>query len=102
MTTDAIRVELVYALPTRYWRIAMSLPMGATVSDALVQGAPQLQSLLPSEEGLLDWSRLAVFSRPATPSTVLRDGDRLEVLRPLVTDPKQGRRDRAEPSPRKR
>jgi putative ubiquitin-RnfH superfamily antitoxin RatB of RatAB toxin-antitoxin module len=38
---------------------------------------------------------LAVFGRAATPATVLHDGDRIELLRPLLADPKQRRRERA-------
>ena len=104
MTTEAaagpgIRVQVVYALPERYWSVRLQLAGGATVSQALA--AARLEPLV---EGLqIDPAQLAIFSRPATLSTVLRDGDRLEILRPLSADPKQSRRARAlESSPRKR
>jgi hypothetical protein len=95
----AIHVEVVYALPDRYWSVPLELATGATVSEALaVAGIARLA------EGIeVDPARLAIFSRPAQLSTVLREGDRLEVLRPLLADPKQTRRTRAvESSPRKR
>jgi putative ubiquitin-RnfH superfamily antitoxin RatB of RatAB toxin-antitoxin module len=38
---------------------------------------------------------LGVFGEPATPETRLRDGDRVEVYRPLQIDPKEARRRRA-------
>jgi putative ubiquitin-RnfH superfamily antitoxin RatB of RatAB toxin-antitoxin module len=38
---------------------------------------------------------LAVFGRLVTPASALHEGDRIEVLRPLLADPKQRRRERA-------
>jgi putative ubiquitin-RnfH superfamily antitoxin RatB of RatAB toxin-antitoxin module len=86
-----VRIEVVYALPERAWSIALELPAGATVADGLA--ASRFESLVPG----LDADRLgyAVFGQPVQPSTVLRDGDRLELLRPLIADPKQARRMRA-------
>ena len=98
-TSAAIRVDVVYALPERYWSVRLELAAGTTVAQAL-----DLSGIERLAEGIeIDPARLAVFSRPVLPSTVLRDGDRLEVLRPLLVDPKQGRRDRAfESAPKKR
>ncbi len=98
-TSAVIRVEVVYALPERYWSVRVELAGGATVAQALERSG--IDRLAEGVE--IDPARLAVFSRPVQPSTVLRDGDRLEVLRPLLVDPKQGRRDRAfESAPKKR
>ena len=44
----------------------------------------------------MDPARLAVFGRAVTPETRLHDGDRIEILRPLLADPKTARRKRAE------
>lgn len=104
MTTEAeknatVRVEVVYALPERYWTVRLELASGATVSRALA--AASLAALDNRIE--IDPARLAVFSRPVSLSTLLRDGDRLEVLRPLTADAKQSRRTRAlEPKSPKR
>lgn len=104
MTTSAgpaavIRVEVVYALPERYWSVPLELASGATVAQALSSAGMERVA----EGAEIDPARLAVFSRPVLPSTVLRDGDRLEILRPLVADPKQNRRARAvESAPKKR
>jgi putative ubiquitin-RnfH superfamily antitoxin RatB of RatAB toxin-antitoxin module len=95
----AIRVELVYALPEAYQSLRLVLGSGARVSDALAEAGRQ-GFLNPVA---VDPSRLAIFSRPVEESTPLRDGDRIEVLRPLQADPKQARRNRALGSgPRKR
>ena len=96
---SAIRVEVVYALPERYWSVRLELPGGATVAQALAMA--EIGGLAGDAE--IDPARLAVFSRPVLPSTVLRDGDRVEILRPLLVDPKHGRRARAvESAPKKR
>ena len=103
MTIDSsggakIRVQVVHALPERYWSVRLELPGGATVAEALAAAAMDQQLA----ELDVDPSRLAIFSRPVQLSTVLRDGDRLELLRPLLADPKQARRERAAPPRKKR
>ncbi len=86
-----LRIEVVYALPDRCWRVAVALPAGACVADALA--AADLPASVPGL--VLDDSMLAIFGRTATPGSRLHDGDRVEVLRPLLADPKQARRERA-------
>lgn len=88
----ALRIEVVHALPTRCWSVRVELPAGATVAEALAAAA--MESRVPGLE--VDAARLAVFGRSVTPSTALHDGDRIEILRPLLADPKQARRKRAE------
>jgi putative ubiquitin-RnfH superfamily antitoxin RatB of RatAB toxin-antitoxin module len=85
-----MRVEVVYALPDRYWSQPLVLPVGASVAEALAVAA--MQDVVGP---VIEPAGLAVFSRPVTLATVLRDGDRLELLRPLAADPKQARRTRA-------
>jgi putative ubiquitin-RnfH superfamily antitoxin RatB of RatAB toxin-antitoxin module len=84
-----IRVEVIYAVPEHCWSVRLELPEGTRVSEALAAAKPQLPAV-PVDE-----NRLAVFSRPVNYQSVLRDGDRLEILRPLIADPKQARRARA-------
>ncbi|HET6598902.1 MAG TPA: RnfH family protein [Burkholderiaceae bacterium] len=68
--------------------VALSLPHGATVADAL--GASEMEARHPG----LAWAELpvGVWSRPCARTSALRDGDRVEVYRPLVVDPKEARR----------
>lgn len=87
----ALRVEVVYALPDRCWRVPVQLPAGATVADALA--VADLPSQIPGV--VVDPEGLAIYGQAATPATALHDGDRIEVLRPLLVDPKQARRRRA-------
>lgn len=91
MSEPGLAIEVVYALPDRAWRIALQLPAGATVADALA--AADLPSRIPGIE--VDPGALAVFGQAARPETRLHPGDRVEVLRPLLADPKQARRRRA-------
>ena len=87
----SLRVQVVYALPERCWTFELRLPEGARVADALAQA--NLAESLPAVT--VDPDRLAVFGQTATLETRLHDGDRVEILRPLLADPKQARRQRA-------
>ncbi|WP_411850714.1 RnfH family protein [Stenotrophomonas sp. LGBM10] len=81
-----IRVEVVLAWPDRAEVRALSLPEGATVSDAIQAAAIEGSAQCPA---------VAVHGLLATAAQVLHDGDRVELLRPLVADPKDNRRRRA-------
>ena len=86
-----LRIEVVYALPERCWCTRLVLDPGATVADALAAAA--MENKVPGL--VVDPARLAVFGRSVAPQARLRDGDRVEILRPLLADPKQARRRRA-------
>lgn len=95
--TGTIRVEVVYALPDRAWSWFLELPSDTTVGQALQ--ALDIERLLPGV--VVDADLLAVYGRPVGLVDALRDGDRIEVLRPLQADPKQARRSRAAVSQRR-
>ncbi|MFD1042936.1 RnfH family protein [Pseudoxanthomonas kaohsiungensis] len=80
------RVQVVIAWPHRHEQRDLRLADGATVGDALRAAA------LADEA---DLAGVAVFGVLADRSTVLREGDRVELLRPLLVDPKEARRRRA-------
>ena len=86
-----IEVELVFALADRCETLRLRLPSGSCIGDAL--GCAARSGFAAAANA--DPERLAVFGRAATPATVLRGGDRIELLRPLQADPKQRRRERA-------
>jgi putative ubiquitin-RnfH superfamily antitoxin RatB of RatAB toxin-antitoxin module len=82
---SGLRVEVVLALPRRHVTTTLAMHEGATVGDAaLASGLPL--------DGIVGY---AVFGERAMPTTPLRDGDRVELLRPLQADPKETRRRRA-------
>ena len=87
-----LRVEVVYAIPQQAWTTQLALPPGATASDAATRSG--FAARIPGfDAGVLGY---AIFGQAISAATVLRDGDRLELLRPLLADPKQARRRRAE------
>ena len=79
-----MKVEIIRAWPRRFEHTWVELPAGSTAGDALA--AASLQA---------DAEAFAVFGVRAGPATVLHDGDRIELLRPLQVDPKDARRARA-------
>lgn len=91
MTEPPIMVEVVHASPQHTWRCRVSLPAGSTVIQA-VEAAGLLPSL-PVE--VSDPLRLGIFSRRVDAGHVLRDGERVEIYRPLAIDPMASRRRRA-------
>ena len=91
MAEATIRVDVVYALPERAWRVALRLPAGSAVKDAV--RASGLRERLPElASSPLD---CGIFSHPCAPDRVLEDGDRVKLYRPLLCDPKEIRRKRA-------
>ena len=91
-TGKALRVSVVYALVDRSWQRSVELEAGATVGDAIE--ASGLRTAVPDIDYSAD--RLAVFGKSVKDDTPLRDGDRVEILRPLLCDPKEVRRQMAE------
>lgn len=86
-----LTVSVIYAEPERVFTASLSLAAGATVADAIA--ASGLRAARPDVE--VSPARLGIFARKATLATVLRDGDRVEIYRPLKLDPKEARRRRA-------
>jgi len=86
-----ITVSVVYALPERATEIELELPAGATVAEAIAR------SRIEERHPEVDLARAAVglFGRRVRRDAVLADGDRVEIYRPLLADPKEARRRRA-------
>jgi uncharacterized protein len=86
-----LAIEVVYALPQQQTIAALRVDRGATVLDAL-----RLSGIFESHPELrIERCEVAIWGRIARPDTPLRDGDRLELCRPLAADPKTARRRRA-------
>jgi putative ubiquitin-RnfH superfamily antitoxin RatB of RatAB toxin-antitoxin module len=86
-----ISVEIVCAWPERAMLRKITVEEGDTVSDAIASsGAPDE---LPQPEQLS--GRVGVFGKVVGLQHRLRDGDRIEIYRPLLADPKETRRRRA-------
>jgi len=80
-----VRVEVVRAWPRRHESVMVELASGATVAEAI------------AASGMDDGSHaaVAVFGEKVEAAQVLREGDRVELLRSLTMDPKEARRRRA-------
>ena len=81
-----MKVEVLMAWPRRFESMSLELPVGATLADALAAAG------WSDAEGI---SGYAIFGVNAALDAVLREGDRVELLRPLLMDPKEARRRRA-------
>ncbi|MCS3746259.1 hypothetical protein FHY19_001948 [Xanthomonas arboricola] len=84
-----VQVEVILAWPDRYSAIVLDLPQGATVAEATA--ASGLCAEAPP-------AAIAIHGVVVRPDQVLRAGDRVELLRPLLLDPKEARRRRAAPA----
>ena len=71
---NQINIEIAYALPDRYYLKSFKVDEGTMIQTAILQS------------GIL---------RPAKLTDQLKDGDRIEIYRPLLADPKEIRRKRA-------
>ncbi|MDD2685827.1 MAG: RnfH family protein [Gallionella sp.] len=90
--SEKINIEVVYALPTEQTLLYLELPAGVTVAEA-IQSSGVLQK---HPEIDLDKNKLGIFGKLTKADAVLRDKDRVEIYRPLLADPKEVRRKRAE------
>lgn len=86
---EPIRVEVAYALAERQWLLAVELPAGACVADAVEASG------VVAAAGLSEPLEFGVHGRRCAAGTLLADGDRVEIYRPLSFDPMQSRRRRA-------
>lgn len=80
-----MKVEVVYALPDRAEVRSVQVPAGATVADAVAVSG-------------LRGDSFGIFGKQVAPEHALKDGDRVEIYRPLRMDPKEARRRRAHSS----
>ncbi len=91
MAEATIRVQVCHALPDSAFVAELTLPAGATLRQAV-----DASGLLQRHPGIdLDAQKLGVFGKVKPADAPLRDGDRVEVYRPLQADPKETRRRRA-------
>ena len=86
-----IRVEVAYARPERQLILGVEAEPGVTVEEAIRRSG----ILAEFPEIDLAKQKVGVFGKAATLKTMLNDGDRVEIYRPLIADPKEARRKRA-------
>ncbi len=89
--TTPMNIEVCYALPDKQIIVPIKLGAGATVAMAIATS----NILLKFPQIDLARNRVGIFGKLAKLDSVLREGDRVEIYRPLIADPKDARRKRA-------
>ncbi|WP_158903274.1 RnfH family protein [Burkholderia sp. L27(2015)] len=91
-TASSLTVTVCYALPDVQTSIECRLPVGSTAiqairASAILERYPELDPLA---------CKIGIFGKVQSPDTVLTQGDRVELYRPLTVDPKVARQRRVE------
>ena len=93
MTETMIWVEVAYALPNRQQIIKLDVPIGTTIYQAAV-----LSAIDAEFSGVnIDEVNMGIFGKVVKAPKVqeIKQGQRVEIYRPLLIDPKQARINRA-------
>ena len=88
---DLIAVEVAYALPQLQRLVSVDVPPGSTLREAIDESG--ILEEFPEID--MENQRVGVFGKLAKPGDAVRPGDRIEIYRPLIADPKEVRRQRA-------
>lgn len=91
-----MKVTVVYAQPGAQHVIEVDVGIGATVRQAIAASGLLAQVPAPGPGQALDELEVGIWNHRCSLDTVVREGDRIEVYRPLQVDPKEARRIRAE------
>lgn len=88
---DDIPVEVSYALPEEQIIVKLQVQRGTTLVEAvkrsgILQRFPEID---------LQKNKVGIFGKINKQDYVLREGDRVEIYRPLIADPKEIRKQRA-------
>ena len=88
---DTIPVEVAYALPDRQVIIALQVSPGATIAE-IIRLSGILEQFPEIDPGN---NKVGVFGKLGKLTDTLHAGDRVEIYRPLIADPKEVRKQRA-------
>lgn len=91
-----MRIQVAAAIASRQEVIELEMPEGSTVADAIARS--RVHERFPELAG----ADAGVWGRRVPPATKLREGDRVELYRPVRADAKAMRRERAALSPSRR
>jgi putative ubiquitin-RnfH superfamily antitoxin RatB of RatAB toxin-antitoxin module len=88
---ETIEVEVAYAKPQEQVIIPVELPAGSTLRQAVERS--RLAERFPEIDR--DDLKVGIFGKLKKADQVLQAGDRVEIYRPLIADPKEVRKQRA-------
>ncbi len=91
MAKERIDVEVAYARPDRQLILQVQGPVGMTVAEAIERSG--IVEQFPEID--IASAKIGIFSKAVNQDEVLRSGDRVEIYRPLIADPKEARKQRA-------
>ncbi|HEY0921066.1 RnfH family protein [Rheinheimera pacifica] len=89
---EQIMIEVAYALPERQSLMTLSVNRNSTVQQ-VIERSGILQQFAEID---LAVQKVGIWSRPVKLDDTVKAGDRIEIYRPLIADPKDLRRRRAE------
>ena len=95
---NKINIQITYVFLEHYYLKTFSVDEGTMVQTAIVQSGI-LQQFNDID---LRTNKIGIFSRPVKLNDQLKEGDRIEIYRPLLADPKEIRRKRAEEQAKKK
>ncbi|WP_199609209.1 RnfH family protein [Flocculibacter collagenilyticus] len=90
--SDRISIEVAYATPEKQSIIDVNIDHDCTVEQAILQSG--ILGMYPEID--LKENKVGIWNRAAKLSDQLREADRIEIYRPLIADPKEVRKRRAE------
>lgn len=93
-----IAVQVCFAAADRQILRDLAVAEGTTLIEAIRLSGIEAEINCAAQQGNLDHPRAGIYGKQKSPDTVLRDGDRVEIYRPLRADPKEARRRRVKKS----
>ena len=86
-----VRVEVAYARPDEQVLLVMEVERGTSVEQVIERSG--IAARFPEIQKMPAW--VGIFGRRTALNAIVQDGDRIEIYRPLIADPKAARRTRA-------
>ncbi|WP_022940132.1 RnfH family protein [Psychromonas hadalis] len=89
--SEMIEIEVVYGLPHKQVLLSLPVPTGSCIEECIKLSGivTHFPEIIPSE------ATVGIFSRPEKLASIIKVGDRIEIYRPLIADPKEMRKLRA-------
>ncbi|EGL55571.1 MAG TPA: RnfH family protein [Methylophaga aminisulfidivorans] len=95
---DLIHIEVAYALPNEQVIIPLEVPKDCLVEDAIKRSG--ILERFPQID--LKTDKVGIFGKMCKLNAELNNKDRIEIYRPLIADPKESRRQKAEMEKKKK
>lgn len=89
--TSRVMIEIIYALPEEQQLLTLEVDEGCSIKSAIEQSG--ILDQYPEID--LEKQKVGIFSKVSKLEQELREGDRIEIYRPLIADPKEVRKRKA-------